>query len=155
MGGLSMSTRLSLSSPAFVSVAGGGGGAALISGTTTVGVSIYNSSLYGSAFTTAGSNEGLGLLSPTPADCMYRITYDGTDTQIRFFPGTYGSLVITDTTINFQTTIIVTLGGVTQTGFLQSTGGGEFALLSFSGDVFSLVSKNGQTLTFTIAGAGY
>jgi len=76
-------------------------------------------------------------------------------TIIGFQSGTFGSTVVVNSptaTVDGETQVTVTIDGVTQIGTLETTGSGP--QLVFSGDVFSLQSKNTQTLAVTmVAGA--
>jgi len=92
-----------------------------------------------------------------PTGPLVRIYYESggiNTTTIEFFSGTYGATVVNGTlgTIDGETSVTVTIDGVTEIGTLFANS--SSCRLEFVGDVFSLQSKNGQTLAVTmVAGA--
>jgi hypothetical protein len=99
---------------------------------------------------------GTSTITPVSmVDALYYYTMVN-DTLIQFVSGTYGSIVISNSnppTIDGETSVTVTIDGVTQTSTLQPGGPGPVLLID--GDPFSLQSNNGQTLAVSmVAGAG-
>ena len=133
------------------SEAGGGGG--FVSGNMTVGQS-------GGAFPEYGwkqGNYGSVTFPAFPTGPTVQIFYSSAamgNTRIDFFDGTYGATVVNGTlgTIDGETSVTVTIDGVTETGTLVAQGG-VGCLLEFVGDAFSLQSKNGQTLAVNMVAA--
>lgn len=115
-------------------------------GTITVGTSAGE---YGWKANTFGSGNFIPGM-------MKQLYYDGTDTQVWFKTGTYtGSIVVDDSaaTVGGEANVTVTVSGTQQIGALTTTNSfGPKA--TFSGDVFSLSSNNGQTLTVAIDAGG-
>lgn len=120
-----------------------GGGANTAAGTLQVGSNGYGGYGFGSGF---GS---INLIPPF----VVNLSYEGSSTVIVFESGTWDGIVVNSTSIDGQTSVTVTVDGVTKQGTLSS--GGPGCIVSFTGDAFSLASKNGQVLDVTIdAGTG-
>lgn len=101
---------------------------------------------------------GSATISGPPTGPTYQITYaSGAGTNIVFVSGTYGTTVVDGTaaTIDGENSITVTIDGVTEIGTLVTNNSGPPGCkLTFATDVFSLQSKNNQTLAVTmVAGA--
>lgn len=124
---------------------GGGAGGNTSVGTITVG-QMYSD--YGWKPSMVGS----GNFSPA---IVYWLYFDGSmTTNVQFLSGTYGSVVITSSTIDGESQVTVTVGNITETGNLMG-GGGPGPYVSFSGDIFNLQSQLYQTLPVEIlAGSG-
>jgi hypothetical protein len=98
-----------------------------------------------------------------PTGPTYQILYGNVSgsptlaTTIIFVNGTYGTTVVDGAaaTIDGENSITVTIDGVTEIGTLvTNTSGPSGCTLTFTGDIFSLQSKNGQTLAVAmVAGA--
>jgi hypothetical protein len=126
-----------------------------VSGTMTVGTDGIQ---YGWQSPMIGSST-IGF----PTDPTYQILYGAVSgsptlaTTIIFISGTYGTTVVDGAaaTIDGENSITVTIDGVTEIGTLATnTSGPPGCTLQFAGDIFSLQSKNTQTLAVTmVAGA--
>lgn len=132
-----------------------------VSGNMTVGtVNEYGTDFWGwdpYGITPYGS----ATIPTPPTGPTLRIIYStvlpgggGNGTQINFISGTYGNIVVDGSaaTIDGETSVTVTIDSVVQTGTLVTVSGG--CKLFFAGDVFSLQSKNGQTLAVTMDAGG-
>lgn len=96
----------------------------------------------------------MGSMSVIP-NMLFTINFDQmqNSTTVVFKTGTYyGGIVVDDTlaTIDGQTDVNITVYGVSRTGTLTSSGGGMGPVVTFSGDPFMLMSKQGVELTVTI-----
>jgi hypothetical protein len=151
MGGGSMSTRLSLSSPAFVSAAsGGGGGTPDITGTVTIA-----SGFGGFGYSPGSPGQFIpswGSRTSDPSGIITSFFYNTSniETMIQFTTGTYtganGTLDVTNSaTINGSTSYLVKLGSITQT--LTPNGSSWIRII---GDPFSMEAQTGSTLNFQI-----
>jgi len=91
---------------------------------------------------------GSSYIQPTMLDQIYYFSPIGT--VVQFISGTYGSIVVDGSalTVGGKDTVTVTIGGVKQSGTLESGGPGPKVV--FSGDTFGLQSKNGQTSTVLV-----
>jgi|688.fasta_scaffold44064_6 hypothetical protein len=148
-----MSTRLSLSSPAFVSVAAGGGTPPPpppgdITGTITVGYTVELGGRYG--YQQYFAFGPYGSASTTPASIIGSFVYDVGDdvTFLLFNGGTYGSIVVDglDGFIVGVNSLSVYVGGATETLSLGGFGPGY----SYAGDPFGFATKDGQTLSLSM-----
>ena len=124
-----------------------------VSGNMTVGQGGPVNSDYGWQEFSFGS-----VTFPTfPTGPTYQIYYESSPTpltKISFFDGTFGTTVVDGDlgTIDGETSVTVTIDGVTEIGTLIANT--SSCRLEFAGDVFSLQSKNTQTLAVTmVAGA--
>lgn len=135
--------------PASVTLSGGGGGGEVASGSLTVGD--YSPNEFGyDPYSPIGP---IGSLTISPIAVENLVYLSQPNFTIIIFPsGTYGSVVVTSTTINGSSSVSVTIGGVTQTGTLSSFG--PSTGLQLTGDVFSLATKVGQTLPISVSTDG-
>jgi hypothetical protein len=124
-----------------------------VSGNMTVGQGGPVNSDYGWQAFSFGS-----VTFPTfPTGPTYQIYYESSPTpltKISFFDGTFGTTVVDGDlgTIDGETSVTVTIDGVTEIGTLIANT--SSCRLEFAGDVFSLQSKNTQTLAVAmVAGA--
>ena len=123
----------------------GGGGGGFVSGNMTVGNGGPGNTEWG----WKQGNYGSVTFADFPTGPSVLINYDSSvanRTLIQLFDGTYGAIVVNGTlgTVNGETSATVTIDGIVQTGTWFASGG--LVQLDFVGDVFSLQSKNGQTL---------
>jgi len=127
---------------------GGGGGPVTITGTFEVGQFFFDANFVGAQYPSPA--PGLGYLSDqTPGGILNQIVKLSDNTTIvGFNEGTYGSATVSSGTINGLTNISVTIDGITQTSTLEYNG--QTRAVPWPSDVFSLATKVGQTLSFTI-----
>ena len=116
-----------------------------VSGNMTVGQGGPGNSYYGWQQGSFGSVT----FPDFPTGPIVQIYYESgpaNRTIIEFFSGTYGTTVVNGTlgTIDGETSVTVTIDGVTEIDTLFANS--SSCRLEFVGDVFSLQSKNGQTL---------
>ena len=127
---------------------GGGGGPVTITGTFEVGEFLFNNTFIGAIY--PSPPPGLGLLTDqTPFGILNQITKQSDNTTIvGFNEGTYGSATVNLGNINGLTNVSITIDGITQTRTLEYNG--QTRAVPWPSDVFSLATKVGQTLSFTI-----
>jgi hypothetical protein len=119
----------------------------VISGTISV---VYNNAFGGTRYGAYPFGfPSYGSFSVTPSGIISLLYYEpGTGTGVSFADGTYGSLVVSNNTINGAASFNITVDGITQT----FTGGSGSMVVA--GDVFDLTNKAGQTLNVSVtAGA--
>lgn len=140
----------------FAATGGGGGGGTtpFVTGTLTVASSNLGwATVYGYGDFGSGT---IGSISSASSGMFYSLAFtDGNfmdNFAIQFIPGTYGSTVVTTADIDGKTNISITIDGITNTGTVTDGGMGRLTYyLSGAGtDVFSLASKAGQTLNFSM-----
>lgn len=113
--------------------------------------------------TLVSGNNGMNLYGVVPGmigsmdiipNMVFSINYDNMQnvTTVVFKTGTHGGIVVDDTlaTIDGQTVVNITIYGVSQTGTLVSSNGGMGPTVTFTGDSFNLMGKQGVELTVTI-----
>ena len=135
----------------FGSEAGGGGG--FVSGNMTVGNGTGGTA---NEYGWKQGNYGSVTFPDFPTGPSVTINYDSSvanRTLIQLFDGTYGATIVNGTlgTVDAETSATVTIDGIVQTGTWFA--GVTYVQLEFVGDVFSLQSKNGQTLAVNMVAA--
>ncbi len=121
-----------------------------ITGTFEVGQFFFDPVFVG-AYGPPATPPGIGTFSVIdPSGIVLQIArLSNGNTQINFVTGTYTGYTVTDSDINGLTSITATVDGITQTQTLSTSSGGPLAIWAGS-DVFSLASKIGQALNFSI-----
>lgn len=146
--GITIGGGITLEIPAAGGGGGGGGGdTAMVSGTITPGFNpmggIYQTNLYGSS-------------SMSPTGIFNNIAYNGSATIIYLNEGTFGSYTINTSGINNNSTLSVTIDGVTETSTDLGSVGSDprFITWVFTGNPFSINNTTSHTISMSPASGG-
>lgn len=151
-GGITLGGGISLT----VESGGGGGGGGGNLGSVTVTTSSYNDgmstgTLYGASAMTGTMIDPFGTLTGAALRIYYFSPYGGS-TQLFFTDGTYSGFTVVNGAINGDTTNsqTFTIGGVSATLIVQSSGPSSYRYFAAGTDSFNLQSKVGQTLAIDV-----